>query len=103
VRREKSLQGIGGLFDDGAAFGQRAVIERQIFADGIVEFRVRKPRETVVGHRQSRIFLEMKGQGNRIIVGGEIVIDLGKQAGAHQRVGGVLEFRTADLRARGQA
>src|SRR5579859_7264212 len=99
VGHEKLAERIGGFVDDSACFGERAVVERELGADGVVELAIGKPRKIVEVSGNARGFFDVEGNDQAVSAGLKTVADFGEKAALHELVGGGLEIVFAGLRA----
>ncbi len=88
---EELADGIGGLVDDAARFRERAVVERQLGADGIGELAVGEPGKIVEVGGNAGGFFDVEGDDEAVGAGLEIVADFGEETALHEFVGGGLQ------------
>src|SRR6267378_2273799 len=98
VRREQLLHGI-----DGPGFRKGTVEEGKLFADGIVQLRIREPRKIVEVNGNSMRFFHVIGHQDARDLGLKVVIYFGEQPALNELVGRSFQIIPADLSARGQA
>ena len=99
VGNKKVAERFGSLVHHGARFGQRAVVEGKLRADGVVELAVREPRKIIEIRWNARGFLHVKGDDKTVCPRLEIVLYFGEEPALHQFVGRGLEIVFSHLRA----
>src|SRR5216110_1556350 len=89
---EKFSEGFGGVIDDAACGGKRAVVEGKRRADGVVQLAVREPGNIVEVGGNAGGFFDVKGYDQAVSAGLEVVAHLGEEPALNEFVGGGLQF-----------
>src|SRR5260370_32639131 len=101
--REEFLHGVNGMIDGGAGFRERAIKKGKLAANGIVQSRIREPRNIVEVDGDSRRFVHVISHQDAGELGLKVVTHFSEEPTLNEFVGSGLQIIAADLGAGNQA